>query len=56
VFGEVGLRKLRRRKMELGSAFFAPGVLRAIVTYNAALLQSIDENVLASLDWGARPR
>jgi hypothetical protein len=52
---EVGLRKLRRRKMELGSAFFAPGVLRAIVTYNAALLQSIDENVLASLDWGSRP-
>jgi hypothetical protein len=52
---EVGLRKLRRRKMELGSAFFAPGVLRAIVTYNAALLKSIDQHVLDSLYWGARP-
>jgi hypothetical protein len=52
---EVKLRSLRRRKMELGSVFFAPGVLRAIVTYNAALLRTIDEQVLASLDWGLLP-
>jgi hypothetical protein len=49
---EVSLRTLRRRKTELGPSFFAPRVLRAIVTYNAALLQRIDESVLDSLDWG----
>jgi hypothetical protein len=31
-------------------------VLRAIVTYNAALMQRIDEAVLDSLDWGSSPR
>jgi hypothetical protein len=46
---------LRRRKAELGSNFFAPQVLRAIVTYNAALLLRIGEEVLASQDWGSLP-
>ena len=32
-------RALRLRKIELGPSFFVPGVLRAIVTYNAALLR-----------------
>lgn len=53
--GEIALRTLRRRKTELGSNFFAPRVLRAIVTYNAALLKRIDEEVLGSLDWGPLP-
>ena len=34
------------------SAFFAPGVLRAIMTYNAAMLKRIDEEVWSSQDWG----
>ena len=34
---EVRLRVLRQRKRELGASFFAPRVLRAVVTYNAAL-------------------
>jgi hypothetical protein len=54
--GEIALRALRRRKVELGPIFFAPRVLRAIVTYNAALMQRIDEAVLDSLDWGSTPR
>ena len=52
---EQQLRALRTRKTELGSSYFAPQVLRAIVTYNAALLQRIDEEVLASQDWGSLP-
>lgn len=52
---EIELRTLRRRKMELGSSFFAPRVLRAITTYNAALLRRIDEEVLSSQDWGDLP-
>jgi hypothetical protein len=47
---EIALRTLRRRKTELGPSFFAPRVLRAIVTYNATLLQRIDEEILDSLD------
>ncbi len=54
--GESALRTLRRRKSELGPSYFAPRVLRAIVTYNAALMQRIDEEVLNSLDWGSSPR
>jgi hypothetical protein len=50
---EMALRALRQRKMELGPSFFAPRVLRAIVTYNSALLQRIDEEVLDSQDWGS---
>ncbi len=53
---EVELRTLRRRKMELGHSFFAPRVLRAIMTYNAALLRRIDEEVLRSQDWGVLPQ
>jgi hypothetical protein len=34
---ETQLRTLRHRKMDLGSSFFAPRALRAIMTYNAAL-------------------
>jgi hypothetical protein len=36
-------RALRRRKVELGPSFFAPRVLRAIVTYNAALMRRTDD-------------
>jgi len=53
--GEMELRTLRTRKTELGSSYFAPQVLRAIATYNVALLQRIDEEVLASQDWGSLP-
>jgi len=53
--GEMQLRALRTRKTELGSSYFVPQVLRAIVTYNVALLQRIDEEVLASQDWGSLP-
>jgi len=49
------LRTLRRRKMELGPAFFAPRVLRAIMAYNAAMLKRFDEEVLSSQDWGVVP-
>ncbi len=49
---EVELRTLRRRKMELGPLFFAPGVLRGVITYNAALLRHIDEDLLSAQDWG----
>ncbi|MBW2495069.1 MAG: hypothetical protein JRE43_09995, partial [Deltaproteobacteria bacterium] len=52
---EMQLRALRTRKTELGPSYFAPQVLRAIVTYNVALLQRIDEAVLASQDWGMLP-
>jgi hypothetical protein len=53
--GEQQLLALQIRKAELGVGYFAPQVLRAIVTYNAALLQRIDEEVLASQDWGSLP-
>ena len=52
---EVMQRTLRRHKMELGQAFFVPGVLRAIVSYNAALLRRIDEEVISAQDWGSVP-
>ena len=48
---EVELRTLRRHKMELETNYFAPRVLRAIVTYNAALMRRIGEEVLSSQDW-----
>jgi len=52
---EMQLRALRTRKAELGSRYFAPQVLRAIVTYNVSLMHRIDEEVLASQDWGSLP-
>jgi hypothetical protein len=52
---EVEQRTLRRRKMELETNYFAPRVLRAIVTYNVALMQRIGEDVLSSKDWGSLP-
>ena len=52
---ELQLRALRTRKAELGASYFAPQVLRAIVTYNVSLLQRIDEEVLTSQDWGSLP-
>ena len=52
---EVEQRTLRRHKMELEANYFAPRVLRAIVTYNAALMRRIDEDVLSSQDWGSLP-
>ncbi|MGB0618534.1 MAG: hypothetical protein ACPGVZ_03625 [Myxococcota bacterium] len=45
-------RTLRQRKAELGALYFAPRMLRAIVTYNAALLARVDEGQLDSADWG----
>jgi hypothetical protein len=52
---EVGQRALRGRKRELGASFFAPRVLRAIVTYNTALSRCIAHGVDGSRDWGFRP-
>jgi hypothetical protein len=52
---EIEKRTLRRRKMELETNYFAPRVLRAIVTYNAAMMRRIDEDVLSSQDWGSLP-
>ena len=52
---EIEKRTLRRRKMELEKNYFAPRVLRAIVTYNAAMMRRIDEDVLSSQDWGSLP-
>jgi hypothetical protein len=48
---EVELQTLHRRKVEIGPAFFAPRVLRAIVSYNVALLRRVDEEVPSSQDW-----
>ncbi len=53
--GENQLRALQQRKTELGTSYFAPQILRAIVTYNSALLQRIDAEALASQDWGEIP-
>jgi len=52
---EVEQRTLRRHKMELEKNYFAPRALRAIVTYNAALMRRIGEDVLSSQDWGSLP-
>ena len=53
---EMQQRRLRSRKSELGNAFFAPDVLRAIVTYNAALFQRITGQIIESGDWGMAER
>ena len=50
---DATMRSLARRKMELGTSYFTPGVLRAIVTYNAALSQRVDEAAWESRDWGS---
>jgi len=49
---ELQQRTLRSRKAELGPAYFAPRVLRAIVTYNAALVSLVADEILDSSDWG----
>lgn len=46
----VAKRSLRRRKAALGRAYFIPRVLRAIVTYNAARLRGIGEELVESRD------
>ena len=45
-------RTLRSRKAELGLAFFVPRILRAIVTYNAALISRAADEAQHSGDWG----
>jgi len=45
-------RTLRGRKVEIGALYFAPRVLRAIVTYNAALIARVADELLESSDWG----
>jgi len=49
---EFQRRALRQRKIDLGAVFFAPRALRAIVTYNAALLDRVTDEILESGDWG----
>ncbi|MEZ4292899.1 MAG: hypothetical protein R3E53_21150 [Myxococcota bacterium] len=49
---EFQQRSLRSRKAAIGSGFFAPRVLRAIVTYNAALLARVADQIVESSDWG----
>lgn len=49
---EIQRRSLRQRKIELGPLFFAPGVLRAIVTYNAAQLERVTDAIVDAADWG----
>lgn len=49
---EFQRRTLRQKKVELGLLFFAPRVLRAILTYNAALLQRVTDEILEAADWG----
>jgi len=44
----AALRELGARKAKLGRGYFAPGLLRAVVTYNMALLQSLPPET-----WGA---
>ena len=49
---ELQLRTLRHRKSELGLCFFAPRVLRAVVTYNSALIERVAGEILEASDWG----
>lgn len=49
---EFQRRTLRQRKVELGEYFFVPRILRAIVTYNAALLERVTDEILDAADWG----
>jgi len=52
---ENRLRALQQRKAELGTSYFAPQILRAIVTYNSALLQRIGAEAFAPQDCGEIP-
>lgn len=49
---ELQQRTLRQRKAELGPLYFSPRILRAIVTYNAALIARVQDELLDSADWG----
>lgn len=49
---EITLRKLRQRKAELGLLFFAPRILRAVVTYNATLAERLADELWNAQDWG----
>lgn len=49
---EFQRRALRQKKVELGTLFFAPRVLRAILTCNAALLERVTDEILEAGDWG----
>lgn len=49
---ELKLRTLRHRKTELGLTYFASRVLRAIVTYNSALMERVTSEILDASDWG----
>jgi len=48
---ELQLRRLRARKAELGKTYFVPSMLRAIMTYNLAMLQCAAEEVWDTRDW-----
>ena len=45
---EEQLLILARRKIELGAAYFAPGVLRAIVSYNASLFRKHADRLMVT--------
>lgn len=49
---EIQRRSLRQRKIELGPIFFAPRILRAVVTYNAAQLERVTDAILDAGNWG----
>ncbi len=49
---EFQRRTWRERKVDLGELFFAPRILRAIITYNAALLSRATDEILDAGDWG----
>lgn len=49
---EFQRRTLRQRKVDLGPLFFASRILRAIVTYNAALLERVTDEIQDAGDWG----
>lgn len=49
---EFRRRTLRQRKVEMGPLFFASPVLRSIVTYNAALLERVTDEIQDVGDWG----
>ncbi|MFK7896192.1 MAG: hypothetical protein AB8G23_10170 [Myxococcota bacterium] len=49
---EMQQRTLRNQKTELGMDFFAPRILRAIVTYNASLYHRVADEIIDSGDWG----
>ncbi len=46
---------LWQRKLELGSSYFVPSLLRAILTYNAAVFRRGNAELRRSQDWGGIP-